>query len=127
MAITHHRSKRKRTGGRYIASLKKKLRHLGSLPTLTSIGARKFRQERTMGGGSKKALRTIDTANVYDPATKKYLKLKIESVIDNKANVNYIRRNILTQGAIIKTEKGEARITSRPGQTTTVNAVLLKK
>jgi len=36
-----------------------------------------------------------------------------------------MRRSILTKGAIIKTEIGDARITNRPGQDGIINAVLL--
>jgi len=36
-----------------------------------------------------------------------------------------MRRNILTRGAVIKTEIGDARITNRPGQDGVVNAILL--
>ena len=43
---------------------------------------------------------------------------------ENPANPNYVRRNLLTKGAIIKTELGNARILSRPGQDGTINAVL---
>jgi len=48
-------------------------------------------------------------------------------VVESPSNVNYIRRNIMTKGSLIKTEKGVARITSRPGQEGSLNAVLLKK
>jgi small subunit ribosomal protein S8e len=44
----------------------------------------------------------------------------------NSANPNYVRRNLLTKGAILKTEIGRARITSRPGQDGVINAVLLE-
>ena len=50
---------------------------------------------------------------------------KIETVKDNKANLHYMRRNILTKGAVIKTELGDARITNRPGQDGVINAILL--
>ena len=39
--------------------------------------------------------------------------------------LHYMRRNILTKGAIIKTELGDARITNRPGQDGVINAILL--
>jgi small subunit ribosomal protein S8e len=51
--------------------------------------------------------------------------VKIETVKDNKANLHYMRRSILTKGAVIKTELGDARITNRPGQDGVVNAILL--
>jgi small subunit ribosomal protein S8e len=35
------------------------------------------------------------------------------------------RRAIITKGAIIETSKGNARVTSRPGQCGIINAVLL--
>ena len=57
---------------------------------------------------------------------KKYKRVKIETVIDNPANRNFIRRNILTKGTIVKTELGKARITNRPGQEAHVNAVLIQ-
>ncbi len=66
-----------------------------------------------------------DTANVYDKKTKKFYKTKIKNVAENPANRHYVRRNIMTRGAIIETEKGKAVVTSRPGQDGTVNAVLI--
>jgi small subunit ribosomal protein S8e len=53
-------------------------------------------------------------------------KVKIEKVEENGANPNYVRRNLLTKGAIIKTEIGRARIMSRPGQDGIINALLLE-
>ncbi len=54
-------------------------------------------------------------------------KVEIETVLENPANPNYVQRNILTKGAIISTEKGKAKITSRPGQDGVVNAVLIEE
>ncbi len=125
MAINQYRSKRKISGGRYISSFKKKLRSLGRLPALTKLDKLKKRSLRTTGGHRKTLLLTADTANVFDPKTKKHFKVKIETITQNPANLNYVRRNIMTKGAIIKTEKGLARITSRPGQEGTINAILL--
>ena len=56
---------------------------------------------------------------------KKYKKVKILEIISNEANRHFIRRNILTKGTIVKTELGNVRITSRPGQVGTVNGVLV--
>jgi small subunit ribosomal protein S8e len=36
-----------------------------------------------------------------------------------------MRRNIITKGAVIKTELGDAKVTNRPGQDGLINAVLL--
>ncbi|MCK4384091.1 MAG: 30S ribosomal protein S8e, partial [Candidatus Lokiarchaeota archaeon] len=35
------------------------------------------------------------------------------------------RRHILTKGAVVETELGNARITSRPGQHGTLNGILM--
>jgi small subunit ribosomal protein S8e len=48
-------------------------------------------------------------------------------VVENPANPHYVRRNILTKGAIVETEFGKARIISRPGQHGVINGVLVKK
>jgi small subunit ribosomal protein S8e len=60
------------------------------------------------------------------PATGETKRAKIETVVENRADPNYMRRNILTRGAIIKTELGKARVVSRPAQDGVVNAVLIE-
>ncbi|MEK6812890.1 MAG: 30S ribosomal protein S8e, partial [Nanoarchaeota archaeon] len=96
------------------------------LPSSTTIGEKTIRISRGMGGNVRSGLRMVHVVNVYDPETKQYFKATIAGVVENPADPNYVRRNILTKGAIIKTEKGNARIVSRPGQSTTLNAVLVK-
>lgn len=127
MAINQYRSKRKVSGGRYKAGFKKKLRSVGRLPTLTGLGKEKRKALRTTGGSTKTILLMAQTVNVYDPTTKKHMQAKIETVVDNPASRHYARRNIMTRGTIIKTDKGNALITSRPGQEGTINAILIKK
>ncbi len=56
----------------------------------------------------------------------KTTKTKIKNVVDNPADKHLARRNIMTKGAIIETEHGKAKITSRPGQDGVINAVLAK-
>jgi small subunit ribosomal protein S8e len=70
---------------------------------------------------------TADVAYVIDPKTNKTTKTEIISVVENPANIHYVRRNIITKGAIIETKLGKARIASRPGQSGTINAVLISK
>jgi small subunit ribosomal protein S8e len=62
-----------------------------------------------------------------DPATNRVIKSKIKTVKENPANPHYVRMNIITKGAVIETDAGLARVTSRPGQHGVVNAVLIKK
>ncbi|MBS3133871.1 30S ribosomal protein S8e [Candidatus Woesearchaeota archaeon] len=125
MAISQGRSKRKVSGSRYIGFRKKRLYESGRLPTYTKIGKRILVFLRTKGGGTKLALLNVNEANVFDSKTKKYTKSKIITVVENKANPNLVRRNVITKGCIIKTELGNAKVTSRPGQEGTINAVLV--
>ena len=70
---------------------------------------------------------SCDFANLVDPKTGKAEKVKILSVKENKANIHFVRMNVITKGAIIETDLGQARVTSRPGQEGNVNAILIKK
>lgn len=125
MAIPQGRSKRKYTGKRYKFVGQKKLRELGRRPSLTKVSERQMQAIRARGGNKKYRLMSADTINVYDKKTKKHHKIKIKTVLENPANRHYVRQNILTKGTVVETEKGKARITSRPGQDGTVNAVLI--
>ncbi len=126
MVVVQHRSRRKPTGRRYKKPYRSKRKHeTGSNPTLTRIGRTDRKALRSKGGGIKQKLLLVDIANVFDPKTKQYKRAKIKTVLENPANRHYVRRNILTKGTIIDTELGRAKITSRPGQEGTVNAVLI--
>ena len=70
---------------------------------------------------------STELANVVNPKTKKSSRVKIQTVVENRANPFYVRRNIFNKGAIIETELGKAKITSRPGQHGVVNAILILK
>lgn len=125
MAISNRRSRRKISGGRYRDFRKKRLSDLERPATLTHLGSKSTSQFRIMAGRLKKILLGAEMANVYDPKSKKYQVVKIKTVLENKANRNFVRRNIITKGTIIETELGKARVTSRPGQVATLNAVLV--
>ena len=62
-----------------------------------------------------------------DPETGKTEKLEILNVVSNPANADYNRRRVITKGTIVRTEKGLARVISRPGQTGGLNAVVEKE
>ena len=125
MVITQSRSKRKVSGGRYKAARSKRKFEIGRSSSQTKVAPKKLKKIRTKGGGSKNRLLRTETANLYDPKTKKYTKTKIKSVVENPANRHFVRRNIITKGCVIETEKGKAKVTSRPGQDGMVNAVLI--
>ena len=117
------RSKRKRTGGRLKPSHKKKRHQLGRQPTETTVGKPRFRIVDSRGNEKKVRALSTNVAQVADGG--EVVEADIENVVDNPSNVNYIRRNIITKGAIIDTSEGRARVTSRPGQDGQVNAVLV--
>ena len=128
MAISQKaRQSRKATGGRYKPSCAKRKYELGRAATNTVIAEKDQKKKiRGMGGNKKTILLTAATVNLFDPKSGKYEKTKVLTVKDNPANLNYVRRNILTKGTVIDTEKGKARITSRPGQCSSLNAVLVQ-
>jgi len=125
MAISQKRSRRKPTGARYKKITKKRHYETGNSPVLTKIGENKQKVRRVRGGAQKTLLLKTDVINVLDPKKKKAVKAKITNVVENEANRNYIRANILTKGSIVETDKGKAKITNRPGQEGTVNGVLV--
>ena len=127
MALWHLKSKRKPTGGRYQRARKKKRGDRGWLFVETKIGKRKIYSHRTKGGSVKLRLSAVDAVNLADPKTGKVKRVKVLSVKENMANPHYVRRNIITKGAIIKTEAGLAKVTSRPGQDGIANAVLIEE
>jgi len=67
-----------------------------------------------------------DTANVSD-SKGKAVKSKILRVKKSPANRDYERRGVITLGAVIETEAGEAIVTSRPTDDGVVNAILTSK
>jgi small subunit ribosomal protein S8e len=119
-------SVRKVTGGRRRPAAMKRRAEIGLAPADTHIGADRRRIVRTFGGNDKVRALRATYANVTSPANGETRKVKIERVEGNGANPNYVRRNLLTKGAIIKTEIGRARIMSRPGQDGIINAMLLE-
>lgn len=125
MVIIQGRAKTKPSGGRLLNYRKRRLYDTGNLPIHTKL-AEPFRKVyRGKGGNLKVKAESANMVNLTDPKSKKTTKTKILSVSDNPANRNFVRRNILTKGTVIETEKGKARVTSRPGQEGMINAVLV--
>ncbi len=126
MAIWQGRPKRKSSGGRITPARKKRRFEIGREKQFTRLGPRKVKMYRTKGANSKARLLLADTVNVVDPKTNTVKKVVIQTVKSNPSNPNYVQRNIMTKGATIMTELGEAVITSRCGQDGVVNATLIK-
>jgi len=126
MAIWQGRPKRKPSGGRIRAARKKRKFEIGREKQFTHLGVQKIKIYRTKGANQKVRLLMVDQANVVDPKTKAIKKVKILTVKTSPSNPNYVQRNIVTKGATVMTELGEAVITSRCGQDGVVNAMLIK-
>jgi small subunit ribosomal protein S8e len=119
------KSIRKATGGRLKHNRGKRKFELGRDITQPVIGPTKNKIVNIMGNGTKTKVLKEEFANVTDPKTGKTQRMKMTTVTANPANKNFVRRNILTKGAVVSTEAGKAKITSRPGQDGDVNAVLI--
>ncbi|MEJ5293073.1 MAG: 30S ribosomal protein S8e [Candidatus Methanosuratincola sp.] len=128
MSYYQGRDRRKPTGGTLHHSREKRKYELGSAPTETSLGTGEDVRNisRNYGGKAKLRLDEAVYANVIDPKTKTAKKVKITKVKSNPSNVDYSRRGVITKGAIIETELGEAKVSSRPGQDGVLNAILMK-
>ena len=125
MARSQARSRRKYTGKKYKYFRKKRKREL-TRPTIdTEIGDYRVKKQRVMGGNTKIKLFSTMFINVTDPNSRKTSKVRIIGFESNAASKDLNRRHILTKGAIVETELGNAKITSRPGQHGVVNGILL--
>jgi small subunit ribosomal protein S8e len=91
----------------------------------TRIGEKRQKFARARGGDRKVRLLRSNYAAVTDPTKGKTARAKILDVIENPANPHYVRQNIVTRGAVIETDAGRARVTSRPGQHGVISAVLI--
>lgn len=125
MARSQRRSVRKPSGGRYHVAIKKKKRDLARPAAQTTLGETRKKDVRTRGGNRKIRLQSCRHANISSIMKRTTEKVEIEDVLENSANRDFARRKIITKGAIIRTKKGNARVTSRPGQNGTVDAVLV--
>jgi len=118
------RYKKKPSGGRQKAYRKKRKFEQGSFPTETVLGEPKRKVERRRGGTLKVRVLRGKFACISDPKSGRTERLEIKRVIRNPATVDYDRRGVISKGAIIETPKGLAKVTSRPGQDGTINAIL---
>lgn len=120
----HTRSLRKKSGGKTRPKRKKKKRELGGEFSETTPGETSTRRRNTEGKTQKISMKTAGSVSV---ATEDgdVEEADIESILENPANPDFVRRNLITKGTIIQTSKGKARVTSRPGQDGTVNAELV--
>jgi small subunit ribosomal protein S8e len=62
---------------------------------------------------------------VTEGATSK--SVKIQDVLANPSNKDLNRRKVITRNAVLKTELGKVRVTSRPGQVGVINGIVVKE
>jgi len=120
-------TKRKRTGGRKKAYRKRRKYEAGRFPVETQLGEPERKLERTKGGGLKVKLVSDQWVNLSDPKTGRTERVRILAVVRNPANVDWDRRGVITRGTIVRTERGLAKIVSRPGQNGVLNAILVEE
>ena len=126
MALWQGRSKRKPSGGMYRSLRKKRKTEIGREVQLATVGKAKTKKVRARSAHVKIRVLSGEFVNLLNPKTGKMAKAKILTVLENPSNPHYVQRNIITRGAVLKTEMGRARVTSRPGQHGVLNAVLLE-
>lgn len=128
MSVWHgDRHKQKLSGGRKKAYRKKRKYEQGTFSAETIMGEQKRKIEAGRGRSTKTKILSDKKVCVTNPKTEKTEKTEIVRVIKNPANIDYDRRGVITKGAIIETPLGSARVTSRPGQHGTINAVLISE
>jgi len=117
---------RKISGGKYHKFRKKKKYSLSGVERKVKLRGTKQKVVRGMGGDERKVLLSEDSVNIIDIKTKKAKKVKIKNVLETPSNRFLARQNILVKGAVIETELGKAKITNRPSQEGSVQAVLVE-
>lgn len=117
---------KKPSGGVKGRHRKKRKYELGRPPTETKLGGGdRVVTIRVRGGNVKVRAKSVMHANLTDPRTGETKRVRILRVLEVPASRDLSRRGIIVRGAIIETEAGKAKVTSRPGQDGVVNAVLI--
>lgn len=116
--------KRKLTGGRSHPYRGRRKFEKGRPPAEPTVGEDYRVVARVRGGNRKIRIFATSSVQVSDPKSGKTQTTKIRKVLRNPANLDYSRRGIITKGALVDTELGIVRITSRPGQHGILNAIL---
>ena len=130
MAKWHGISRRKPTGGR----LKRPNRYRGKRRTevaseeqLAYVGEADARKNyRKRSGSQTVRILSVNQVNVNMKGGKT-VRATVKNVVGNDADPNYIRRNIVTKGAVLDTDQGLVKVTSRPGMHGVVSGILVEE
>tara|TARA_Y200000002_G_scaffold378361_1_gene385603 strand:- start:929 stop:1309 length:381 start_codon:yes stop_codon:yes gene_type:complete len=126
MAQWHGISRRKPSGGRRVQARGKRSTEISTEKQMALIGEPKRKIYRRTGGNTLVRVLAANKVSINNPKTGKTELGTIENVVENESDPNYVRRNVLVKGAIIETDKGRVRITSRPGKDGVINGVLVE-
>jgi small subunit ribosomal protein S8e len=126
MAQWHGISRRKPSGGRKVQARGKRSTEISSEKQMALIGESKTKIYRRTGGNTLVRVLAADKVSINNPKTGKTTLGTIENVVENESDPNYVRRNVWVKGAIIETDKGRVRITSRPGKDGVINGILFE-
>ncbi|MBT4920596.1 MAG: 30S ribosomal protein S8e [Euryarchaeota archaeon] len=126
MAQWHGISRRKPSGGRKVQARGKRSTEISTEKQMALIGEPKRMIYRRTGGNTLVRVLAANKVSINNPKTGKTTLGTIENVVENESDPNYVRRNVLVKGAIIETDKGRVRITSRPGKDGVINGVLVE-
>lgn len=119
-------TKRRLTGGRSRPHRGRRAYEKDGYAIEPLVGEASSRPIHRRGGHVTAGVIFADYATVSD-ASGKATKSKIVRVKHSPANRDYERRGVITKGAVLETEAGEAVVTSRPTADGVVNAVLTAK
>ena len=109
-----------------LKSRDKRRREVGSYFSATKTGEKDIKVKiRKLGGKMTSRLKQAGFANVVTKGG--YKKVSIKGVVESKDNRNFARQGVITKGAVIITELGNAVVTNRPGREGSINAKLLKE
>ena len=130
MAKWHGISRRKPTGGRLQRPIRyrgKRRTEVASEEQLAYVGEADARKNYRKRSGSQ-TVRTLSVNQVnVNMKGGKTVRATVKNVVGNDADPNYIRRNIVTKGAVLDTDQGLVKVTSRPGMHGVVSGVLVEE
>ena len=134
MVQWHIKSDTKISGGyrNSINRCNKKLAWRGGEISNTAIAPKeKIKSIKARGHKRKPKLEKTKFAYIHDKGSNKAVKGELITVKINNADRQFARQNILTKGAIFKVKVGTAekwaKVTNRPGQTGTVQAIFVEE
>ena len=112
------------TGGRRHPLRSRRKYEMDRFPNEALVGEQITVTRKVRGKNNKTGIKTIDSVNLAIDS--KVKRVKIIKVLENGTNSDYKRRGVISKGAILETEEGKCRVVSRPGQSGTVSAILVK-